>query len=345
MTDPSTHLRARLEHAGWDHDLAIETTFDVPAPAPGQVRVRVEACGVCHRDLIDRAGRFPFLQLPVTPGHEAVGRVVAVGEGVTRFREGDRVATMHRDSCGQCDACLRGEVSLCQGAAWVFGIVADGGYSTDLVAPASAFYAADEGMSAPEAAVFHCTFGTAYRDLVTLGHLKAGERVIVTGANGGVGTAAIAIAKRLGAHAVAITRSESHRELLTKLGAAEVIVDATGAFHKKVEPADLVLEAVGYATFNASMRSLKIGGRMVIVGNIDPARPELNLGYLITHGLSITGGSGATPREMEALQSMHRKEPFSIPIAKTLPISAADEAQRAVRAGGLEGRIVLTSPA
>jgi D-arabinose 1-dehydrogenase-like Zn-dependent alcohol dehydrogenase len=343
VTLPETHVRARLQHAGWDHDLASETSFDVPAPAAGQVRVRVEACGVCHRDLIDRAGRFPFMQMPVTPGHEAVGRVVAVGDGVTTWREGDRVATMHRDSCGLCDACKRSETSLCQGAAWVFGLVADGGYSTDLVAPASAFYRADEAMSAPEAAVFHCTFGTAYRDLVTLGHLRAGERVIVTGANGGVGTAAIGIAKRLGAHAVAVTRSESHRELLTKLGAAEVIVDATGAFHKKVEPADLVLEAVGFATFNASMRSLKIGGRMVVVGNIDPARPELNLGYLITHGITITGGSGATPREMDALLAMHAKEPFTIPIARTLPMKAADEAQRAVRTGGLEGRIVLVA--
>jgi D-arabinose 1-dehydrogenase-like Zn-dependent alcohol dehydrogenase len=93
--------RVRLTRIGWDDALVYEA--DAPpleAPTGKNVLVTVEACGVCHRDLLDRGGRFPFLQLPITPGHEAVGRVVAVGDAVTEFRVGDRVATMHRDACG-----------------------------------------------------------------------------------------------------------------------------------------------------------------------------------------------------------------------------------------------------
>src|SRR5438105_3233845 len=140
--------RARLTAAGWDVPLAIESV-DTPAPAAGQVLVEIDACGVCHRDLIDRAGGFKFMRLPITPGHEAAGRVVAVGAGVARWKLGDRVATMHRDSCGACDSCRAGETSLCERAAWVLGLLADGGYATHLVAPEAALYSIPADLPAP----------------------------------------------------------------------------------------------------------------------------------------------------------------------------------------------------
>ena len=117
---------------------------------------------------------------------------------------------MHRDACGSCEACARGESSLCTAAAWVFGILADGGYAEHLIAPASALYRLPTSLSVTDAAPLHCTFGTAYRDLVTLGRVQRGERVLVTGANGGVGRAAVQIAVRLGAEVVAVVRAERH---------------------------------------------------------------------------------------------------------------------------------------
>ena len=104
--------RARLHQTGFDAPLTVES-FTPRAPGAGEVRVRIEACGVCHRDLIDRGGRFPWLQLPITPGHEAAGVVEAVGAEVSDLQVGDRVATLHRDHCGACDACARGATSLC----------------------------------------------------------------------------------------------------------------------------------------------------------------------------------------------------------------------------------------
>lgn len=332
--------RARLTQTGWDAPLAFEPAAE-PAPLEaGQVRVALDACGVCHRDLLDREGRFPFIRLPVTPGHEGTGRVVALGPGVTAFSAGDRVATMHRDACGECPACERGDTTLCTGAAWVLGILADGAYASEIVVPASALYPVPSDISAPHAAILHCTFGTAYRDLVTLARTQAGERVLVTGANGGVGVAAVQIAARLGANVVALVRDMKHEGFLRSLGAHEVVTDT-----KSTSPVEVAVDAVGAPTFLAALHALQVGGRAVTLGNVTKERVGLNLGLVITKGLSILGGSGATAAEMRAVLAMHAERPFHFEIARALPLSQADEAQRMVRAGGLRGRIVLDTTA
>ncbi|MCC6645148.1 MAG: alcohol dehydrogenase catalytic domain-containing protein [Polyangiaceae bacterium] len=347
MTATESGARARLTATGFARELEVER-FEPAPPGPGQVLIEVEACGVCYRDLIDRRGGFPFLQLPITPGHEAAGRVVAVGppvDGAPAFEVGLRVGTMHRDSCGECAACRAGSTSLCASAAWVFGILADGGYATHLVAPARALYPLPDALAPEHAAVMHCTFGTAYRDLVTLGRLAAGERVVVTGANGGVGSAGVQIAHRLGAEVVAIVRDARHEPRLRALGADHVIVDPGSGFHKHPvlasRRAEVVLDATGASTFNSSLRSLAVGGRAVVVGNIAEQQASLNLGLVITSGLTIVGGSGATPAEMAALLALHAARPFDVPIEDVLPLESADLAQRRLLGGGVFGRLVL----
>lgn len=337
-------MRATLREVGWSADLAVAPAGDPPAPAGDQVVVAIEACGVCHRDLIDRAGRFPFLRLPVTPGHEAVGRVTAVGPKVTDWQVGDRVATMHRDFCGLCPPCLVGETSLCQRAAAVLGLLIDGGYATWMVVPERALYRSADGLDAAQAAILHCTAGTAYRGLLRAGKLQAGMRVLVTGANGGVGAAAVQVATRLGATVVAQVRRAEHAAMVEALGAAVVVDDGAG-FHKRLPggAVDVALDCVGAPTFNATLRSLGIGGRMVAVGNVVEARAELNLGYMITRGLQVTGSSGATRRDMAELLALHAARPFEVPVHARLPLDAADRAQRMVHAGGLSGRIVLVT--
>lgn len=334
--------RVRLVELGFDRDL--EADFEAvapPTPGPGEVLVRVRACGVCHRDLIDRAGRFAFIQLPRVPGHEAAGEVVAVGAG-TSWAVGDRVATMHRDSCGTCAACEAGDVSLCQSAAHVLGLLADGGYARWLVVPGRALFRVPADMAWTDAAVMHCTFGTAWRSLVTAGGLRAGERVLVTGANGGVGAAAVQIASALGAEVVAQVRDARHVAFLEGLGASRVVVDTTGRVHKQgVAGIDLALDCVGSPTFNGALRTLRVGGRVVVVGNVSEVRTELNVGLLIVFGLRIIGAGGATPEDMAALFAQHAARPFVIPVEETLPLEQADAAQRRVRAGGLQGRLVL----
>lgn len=333
--------RARLVATGWDRELAIETAEIEQRPARDWVLVRVEACGVCHRDLIDRAGRFRFVQLPVTPGHEAAGRVVEVGPDVSDFRVGDRVATLHRDFCGTCPACALGEPSLCTLSASVFGLLIDGGYATHLLAPERALYRVPEELGSATAAVLHCTFGTAYRGLSRAG-VRRGSRVLVTGANGGVGAAAIQVARRFGAHVVAVVRSETSRAFVTELGANTVLVSSGGEFHKRLtEPVDVALDCVGASTFNAALRALGVGGRIVVIGNVTDERVSVNLGYLITRGITVLGSSGATRSDMESVLALQADSPFEVPIHTRLPLERADFAQRLVRRGGLSGRVVL----
>jgi D-arabinose 1-dehydrogenase-like Zn-dependent alcohol dehydrogenase len=127
---------------GWDDDLLYEEVDEeLGDPTGPQVDVEVEACGVCYRDCIDREGRFPFIRVPITPGHEVVGRVVAVGTGVTDWKLGDRVGTMHRDSCGVCPDCREDRTSRCAGTGAVPGLLIDGGYASRMRAPQRCFFA------------------------------------------------------------------------------------------------------------------------------------------------------------------------------------------------------------
>lgn len=344
----ATVARARLEEAGFERDLALEAGVAPASLAADQVRVSVEACGVCHRDLIDREGRFPFLQLPVTPGHEGVGRVLEVGGAVRDFAVADRVGTMHRDACGACGPCREGNTSLCSAAAHVLGLLADGAYASEVVVPESALYPLPDSLPASEAAVLHCTFGTAWRCLMAAGLSRDTERgrgvrqrVLVTGANGGVGVAGVQIAARFGAEVIAVVRDERHVAFLEGLGAARVVVSRDGRFNDDVGGVCIALDCVGQPTFGAALRSLRVGGKLAVVGNVDPRRVELNVGYLIVYGLTILAPGGATRSDMAALLAEHAEQAFEVPIAAELPLDRADEAQRRVRAGGLEGRIVL----
>ena len=332
----------RIVETGLDHPLeVVRDDAPVPTPEGDQVVVQVEACGVCYRDLIDRAGRIPFIQIPIVPGHEAVGRVIAVGPEAKEFVVGDRVASMHRNACGECEPCRAGHTSLCNSAAFVLGLLVDGGYARHLVMPESGLYPMPDDLPANEAAVLHCTFGSSWRALVTVGGIREGERVLITGANGGLGSAAVQIAARFTKDVIAVVRDASHTEWLTSLGASKVIVDTDGTFHRQVSGVNLALECVGSPTFNAALRSLGVGGRLAVVGNVVEKRTELNVGYVVVNALRILGPGGATRADMAAVLEAHRARPFVIPIHRVFPLADADEAQQTTLRGGLRGRVVV----
>lgn len=332
-------IRARLLQHGWDDELCVES-FEPQPPGRGQVLVRVHACGVAYRDVIDRSGRVAFMQLPITPGHEAAGTIEAVGEGVERWRVGDRVATMHRDFCGACDRCHAGETSLCESAFEVFGLMVDGGYATHVTCHERALYRLPDGLLMPQAAVLLSAWGTAWRGLHQFGEPQSGARVLVTGANGGVGSAAVQLAARLGCTAWAVVRDARHIEFVERMGAQRVIV-AEGRFDVGAWKADIALDCVGAATFNSSLRALRLGGGLVAIGNIADRKVDLSLGRVILGGVRIVGSSGATRRDMAQLAELWRRRGLEFAIADIVPLAEADTAMRRVRAGGLQGRIVL----
>lgn len=330
-----------MNELGWDAPMVVEDLPDPPEPTGTQVVVAVEACGVCHRDLIDRGGGIPFMTLPITLGHEAAGRVVSVGPDVTRWQPGDRVATLHRDSCGTCELCHQGEDTLCPNGFHALGIVADGGYATHLTLPERALYAIPDNLPITEAAILNCTYGTAFRGL-RAGGCRQGRTVVITGASGGVGSAAIEIAARMGARVVAVIRDEGRRDYVTSLGAAAVVVDQGDGFHKVPDTAnaDVVLDCVGQPTLNASLRCLRLGGTAVAIGNITQERLSLNVGLVIVKALRIIGSSGANPRDMADLLVLRGQHPFAMTVEE-LPLTEAEAAHRRLREGGVPGRLVL----
>ena len=303
-----------------------------PIPPPRRatdVVVAVEACGVCHRDLIDRGGGIPFMTLPITLGHEATGRVLAIGPDVTRWQPGDRVATLHRDSCGTCELCRDGEDTLCPNGFHALGIVADGGYATHLTLPERALYAIPDDLPVAEAAILNCTYGTAFRGLRS-GGCAPGRTVVITGASGGVGSAAVEVAARMGARVVAVIRDAGRRDYVTALGANAVVVDQGDGFHKVDETADadVVLDCVGEPTMNASLRCLRLGGTVVVIGNIVPEkRLSLNLGLVIVKALHMIGSSGASPHDMADLLELRGNQPFAMTLHE-VPLDEAENAHR-----------------
>jgi acryloyl-coenzyme A reductase len=332
------------ESGGLDCLEAVEMAD--PSPSTGQVVIRVGGCGVCYRDLIDREGKYPFMRRPVVTGHELAGEIVAVGDGVREFAVGDRVAITHRAPCGTCVECQKGEETHCFGTPVAYGITVDGGYAELCLAWESSLTRVPAGVALDEAAFMHCTAGTALRALRKQGRLAAGQTVLITGASGGVGVHAIQIAHILGARVIALTSSEAKVAPLRALGADEVIVSRDGAFQREVlnrsdGGVDVALDLVGAPTFNGALRSLKPGGRIVVVGNITVERLEVNPGYLIMRDLTVSGSSGATRAELaEVLQWVAEGKLRPI-VAERRPLVEARAAQEKLTQRGVLGRQVL----
>src|SRR5690349_9937576 len=200
-----------LSQFGAADQLALQSVDD-PRPGPGEVLLRVRACGVCYHDIINRRGSLPRTSVPAILGHEVAGEIVELGAGVADWRVGDRVATLQRLSCGACASCTAGRTSLCKRDNRFFGEELPGGYAAMMVAPIAGIGRVPDGMPWAIAATVCCTAGTAVHVLRTRGRVRAGEIVLVTGASGGVGLQTVQLARLDGAHVIAVTSSNRKAE-------------------------------------------------------------------------------------------------------------------------------------
>lgn len=324
--------------------IELVDNWDEPKAGPGQVMVKVAACGVCYRDLVDRDGGYAFMRRPVVTGHEIAGTVEAVGDGVREFAVGDRVACGLRAPCGECAACRAGDEVRCQASPVMYGITVDGGYAERTVLWAGSLTRVPEGVDLQAAAMLNCTAGVALRMLRRHARLVAGETVLITGASGGVGVHALQVAHILGARVIAVTSSEDKAARLKELGADEVVIARDAAWHKEALArggADVALELVGAPTFNGALRSLRMGGRLVIVGNVTQERIEVNPGYLISRELSVSGSMGATRAELAEVFGWVRDGKLTPVVAARRPLSEAKEAQAALKDKRVVGRQIL----
>jgi len=246
---------------------------EIPQPPAGWVRVKVQACGVCHSDTLVKDGLWPGLQYPRVPGHEVAGVVDAVGAGVTRWKPGQRVGVgWHGNNCGQCDACRAGDFFACTVDLQVTGISFDGGYADYMLAPSIAVAAMPEGLTPVEAAPLMCAGITTYNALRNSG-ARPGDLVAVHGL-GGLGHLGVQYAVKMGFKTVGVARGPDKEPLARKLGAHHYIdsqaEDAAAAL-QKLGGAKVILATV---TSGAAMSSLQGGlganGTLLIVGAADP---------------------------------------------------------------------------
>jgi D-arabinose 1-dehydrogenase-like Zn-dependent alcohol dehydrogenase len=334
-----------IREAGGIEKLSSEE-WPSPTVGTGQVRLRVRGCGVCYRDLLDREGKYPFMKRPVVTGHELAGEIVEVGPGGEGFVVGDRVAATHRPACGACARCQAGDEAACIGSPISYGLTVDGGYAEEALAWAASLVRVPENVPLDEACFLHCTAGVALRALRAHAQLSAGETVVITGASGGVGVHAMQVAKILGAKVVAVTSNASKQEALTALGADEVVLaGADGSFHKEVlrrtGGADVALELVGAPTFNASLRSLRPGGRLALVGNVTAARVDVNPGYLILREISVHGSSSASRADLTEVLGWAASGRLKPIVAARMKLDDARAAQSRLADKSVIGRIVL----
>ncbi len=313
---------------------------DVPEPGPGHVRVKVEACGICHSDAFVKSGAFPGLQLPRIPGHEIAGKVDAVGSGVKAWKAGERVGVgWHGGSCMECDACRRGHFLNCPNAL-VTGISFDGGYAEFAVVPQQALARIPAAIDAADAGPLLCAGITTYNALRNSG-ARPGDTVAVQGI-GGLGHLAIQFAAKMGFRTVALSRGSDKAELARQLGAHEYIDSektTTAEGLQKLGGADLVLATAPHAaTISGAVDGLKPRGKLLIVAA--PFEPISISPFSLLSGKTVAGwpsGSAIDSEDTMAFSALMNVRPR----IEKFPLAKAEEAFGKVMANKVRFRAVL----
>lgn len=243
----------------------------IPDPPAGSVRIKVQACGVCHSDSITKEGLIPGMQYPRVPGHEVVGVVEAAGAGVTRLKPGQRVGVgWNGGYCGQCDPCRRGDFFACENGSTT-GVSVDGGYAEYMIAPHSAVAIVPADLNSADAAPLMCAGLTTFNALRNSG-ARSGDLVAIHGL-GGLGHLGVQFAAKMGFHTVAVARGQDKQPLAKQLG-AQVYIDSKvqdpAAELMKLGGARVILATVTNAeAMTAIQGGLGLNGTLLTVGVVD----------------------------------------------------------------------------
>jgi len=330
---------AQVPKAGADFAIVER---EIPQPGPGEVRVRVQACGVCHSDVLTKDGAWPGIVYPRVPGHEVAGVIDDVGAGVTQWKKGQRVGVgWHGGQDGTCLACRRGDFANCSNLR-VSGISFDGGYGEYMVAPVEAVAAMPESLEAAKAAPLLCAGITTFNALRHSGALP-GDLVAVQGI-GGLGHLGVQFAQKFGYKVAAIGRGPDNAVLAKKLGAS-IYIDsaATNAAVElqKLGGARVILATAPSAKAMSSLvDGLGMNGRMLVVG-VAPDPIEVTPPQLIFGRKSVQGWSSGIPTDSE--DTLRFAELTGVrPMIETYPLARANEAYARMLSGKAQFRVVLT---
>jgi NADPH:quinone reductase-like Zn-dependent oxidoreductase len=324
---------------------------DDPRPAAGQVLIDIGACGLNHLDVDIVAGvsRFP-VEPPFTPGIEIVGRVAAVGEGVSDWKPGDRVMPYLMAPCGHCRYCETGRESLCLQPGFI-SFSTSGGYAERLACPTSHLLRVPEEIADEEAAALQVAFATAWHMLFTRGNLRAGEIVMVNAVGSGIGSAAVQLAKLAGAYVIGNAGSDAKLARASELGLDAGIDYSTQDVAEEAmritegRGVDLVFEHVGGELFQASLDSLAKDGRIVICGAHSGEVVPFDIIPFFRAQKSVIGSFVYTRYEVETVLELARRGQIQPIVWRTYPLAEAHEAMSAMTRREHFGKIVLRIPA
>lgn len=318
---------------------------EVRDPAAGEVRVRVQACGVCHSDSLTVNGALPFIQYPRVPGHEIVGIVDSVGPDVPQWSTGQRVGIgWYGGHCGRCEPCRRGDHVACQNAS-IPGLTYDGGYAEYVVVPAEALAAIPDSLASAEAAPLLCAGITTFNSLRNTG-ARPPDTVAILGM-GGLGHLGIQFAAKMGFNTVAIARGADKEKFARELGARHYIDSTTSdvsASLQKLGGARVILATVTDAdAMSAAMGGLGYKGEFVILGV--PGKPvQAAVLGLVLQRQSIRGWPSGTSIDSEDTLKFSEISGV-LPLIEKYPLDKAGEAYDRMMSGKARFRVVLETGA
>jgi NADPH:quinone reductase-like Zn-dependent oxidoreductase len=322
---------------------------EVPVPEVGrdEVRVDVKAGALNHLDVWTRRGLPGIdLEMPHVPGSDAAGVVREVGPDVTRFEPGDHVTVTAGVACGDCEFCRHGDPSMCV-SFHIIGEHVPGVHAEEFAVPEANLVPVPEGVDWTVAGSASLVFGTAWRMLVDRADLGPGESVLVLGASGGVGHAAVQIADYLGAEVFATASTEEKLAAAAELGADHTIdyeaEDFAGEIRSLTDGrgVDVVVDHVGAATWRDSLASLAKGGRLVTCGATTGPNPETDINRIFWNQLAVIGSTMATPGQVDDVLELVWDGTFEPRIREVLPMSEATRAHELLENRDGFGKVVV----
>jgi 2-desacetyl-2-hydroxyethyl bacteriochlorophyllide A dehydrogenase len=318
-----------------------------PIPGDGEVVVRVRACGLNRLDLWTEEGALPIkLQLPRTPGCEIAGEILAMGENVSGWRTGDRAAVQSNLFCGECEFCLRGRESICIKGE-ILGVNRDGGFAEQTVVPAASLVRLPGSISFETSAALTLAGSTAMHMLTNRAKVRSGDWVLVIGGASGVGSAAIQIAKGLGAYVISTGSTEAKRGLARSLG-ADWVVDSNETWSAEVRKitgkrgVDLVVEHVGGNVLLQAFDCLARGGTVVTCGATAGRNVEIKLWPLFVKEQSLVGSYGRNRADIEATLEWVERGKLRAVVDKVFPLAETAEAFAQLRNRTVQGKVIVT---
>ena len=320
---------------------------EVPSPeaGPGEVLVKVQACGTDAHDTALRAGQLKAEFFPgMVMGHEIAGDVVDVGPGVTRFRAGDRVVAKQTASCGQCRWCRRDQEVLCDSVVNI-----NGGMADYVALPEDVWGQLPREIGYHQGAVLSCGMGTPYHAILAVAKVQPGENVLVTGAGGGLGLHSVQIAKLAGATVFALTTSPEKMEAIRSAGADHVLSarEAQAPLYQQTDELtggrgiDVVIDPVGAPVFRLAFRTMAKTARYVLAGQMLPERIDFHPAFLFGKEQTIFGANGTRRHELQEVVDLVAAGKLSPVISKVVPMEEAAALHELIEEGKSVGRVVV----